>query len=175
MRKSTARSSKLKRGKERKRCGTMDLITSLTTQVMGKALDGLSKRHTAIASNLANVDTPHYRRRDVSFEGALQHAIMESKGQMSGDGGPASNDSPLLMRATNPAHFSNGQAFSSVDDIQPEITQTKNMQYREDGNSVDIETEMTQLAKNTQRYVALTNLETRDFKSIRSIITGGGS
>lgn len=153
----------------------MDLITSLTTQVMNKALDGLSRRHTAIASNLANVDTPNYRRRDVSFEGALQHAIMETKGQMPSNGGPASNDTPLLMRTTNPAHISNGQAFSSVDDVQPEISETKDMEYRQDGNSVDIETEMAQLAKNTQRYVALTNLEARDFKSIRSVITGGGS
>jgi flagellar basal-body rod protein FlgB len=153
----------------------MDLITSLTTQVMGKALDGLARRHTAIASNLANVDTPHYRRRDVSFEGALQHAMMEAQGKMPSNGGPASNDVPLLMRTTRPEHMGNGQMVTSVDDVQPELTETEDQAYRQDGNAVDIETEMAQLAKNTERYVALTNLESRDFKSIHSVITGGGS
>jgi flagellar basal-body rod protein FlgB len=80
----------------------MDLITSLTTQVMNKALDGLSRRHKAIASNLANVDTPNYRRRDVSFEGALQHAIMQTKGQTLGNGRAVSNDEPVI------AHHSEG-------------------------------------------------------------------
>jgi flagellar basal-body rod protein FlgB len=153
----------------------MDLITSLTTQVMGKALDGLSRRHTAIASNLANVDTPHYRRKDVSFEGALQHAIMESKGQTPANGGPASNDTPLQMRSTRPEHFGHGSAFTSVDDVQPTMSEDDKLQYRQDGNSVDVETEMAQLAKNTQRYVAISNLESREFKGLKSIITGGGS
>jgi len=152
----------------------MDLITSLTTQVMNKALDGLSRRHTAIASNLANVDTPNYRRRDVTFEGALQHAINETKGQVPGQGGPASNDMPLLMRTTRPEHMGNGQMISSIDELQPEISETKDLEYRHDGNSVDVENEMAQLAKNTQRYVTISNLESRDFKSIRSVITGGG-
>ena len=152
----------------------MDLITSLTTQVMNKAMDGLSKRHKAIASNLANVDTPHYRRRDVSFEGALQHAIKQTKGQVLGNGRAVSNDEPLIMRTSKPEHISNGMIYNSVDDIQPEISEVDNMQYRTDGNSVDVETEMAQLAKNTQRYIALTNLESRSLKSIRSVISGGG-
>jgi flagellar basal-body rod protein FlgB len=153
----------------------MDLITSLTTQVMNKALDGLSRRHKAIASNLANVDTPNYRRRDVSFEGALQHAIMQTKGQTLGNGRAVSNDEPLLLRTTQKEHISNGQIYNSVNDVRPEISEVNDMQYRTDGNSVDVETEMAQLAKNTQRYIALSNLEGRVLKSMRSVITGGGS
>ena len=53
----------------------MDLISSFTNNVVTKALDGRSARHTAISSNLANVDTPNYAKQSVSFEGQLQQAI----------------------------------------------------------------------------------------------------
>jgi flagellar basal-body rod protein FlgB len=47
-----------------------------TTQVaLERAMAGAAMRHTAIASNLANVNTPGYRRRDVDFHGALQQAM----------------------------------------------------------------------------------------------------
>ena len=153
----------------------MDLITSLTTQAMTKAMDGLSKRHQAIASNLANVETPNYRRRDVNFEGALQFAIHNARHESSPMGRQASNSEALTLKTTQPGHIAIGNTDSSIDDIEPEISETQNMKYRNDGNSVDVENEMAQLAKNTQRYVALSNMQSRSLKSIRSVITGGGS
>jgi flagellar basal-body rod protein FlgB len=81
----------------------------------------------------------------------------------------------LLLRTTQKEHISNGQIYNSVNDVRPEISEVNDMQYRTDGNSVDVETEMAQLAKNTQRYIALSNLEGRVLKSMRSVITGGGS
>ncbi|HEY9745428.1 MAG TPA: flagellar basal body rod protein FlgB, partial [Oculatellaceae cyanobacterium] len=84
----------------------MDLITSLTSQVMHKALDGLSKRHKAIASNLANVDTPNYRRRDVSFEAALAQAVEQaSQGGARQTIKQASNDVASPLKTTRPEHF----------------------------------------------------------------------
>jgi len=151
----------------------MDLITSLTSQVMNKALDGLAKRHKAIASNLANVDTPNYRRRDVSFEGALEKAVSESRGT-SESWRMASNDEALSMKTTRPDHIGIGHIYNSLDEVQPEVSESEDFQYRNDGNAVDIETEMAQLAKNTQKYMAITNLQSRNLKSIRSVITGGG-
>jgi flagellar basal-body rod protein FlgB len=155
----------------------MDLITSLTSQVMDKALDGLAKRHKAIASNLANVDTPNYRRRDVSFEGTLMRAMAEAREAQSAQRGTkmkqALNDVPLPLKTTRAEHIPI-PFHSSLDGFQPEITENDDLQYRNDGNSVDVESEMAQLAKNTQRYLAIANLESRYNKSLRSIINGGG-
>jgi len=151
----------------------MDLITSLTTQAMTKAMDGLSKRHQAIASNLANVETPNYRRRDVNFEGALQYAIGNARHSGSSVGHQASNDDALPLKTTRAGHIAIGNADSTINDIEPEISEAKDMKYRNDGNSVDVENEMAQLAKNTQRYVALSTMQSRSLKSIRSVITGG--
>lgn len=152
----------------------MDLITSLTSQVMNKALDGLSQRHKAIASNLANVDTPGYRRRDVSFEGALEKAMQATESQTSSKNRPASNDEPLAMRATRPEHIALGQLWQTVDQVQPEAIESEGVQFRNDGNAVDVETEMVQLAKNTERYTAIANLQSRSMKGLKSVINGGG-
>ncbi len=153
----------------------MDLITSLSSQVMNKALDGLSMRHKAIASNLANVETPNYQRRDVKFENALQQAMASQVKFGRRNAGQASNDQPLAMLASRPGHIAIGQSLAlSVDQVQPQFTENSESQTRNDGNSVDVETEMAQLAKNTQRYVAISNLESRTMKSLRSVIAGGG-
>lgn len=152
----------------------MDLITSLTSQAMNKALDGLSKRHKAIASNLANVDTPNYRRRDVSFEGALSHAIKETKGIGSLERRQATNDAQLPMQVSHASHFPIGNSAASINDVNPAITESEDLEYRMDGNSVDVETEMVQLAKNTERYNAVAKMESGYFKGLRSVITGGG-
>lgn len=151
----------------------MDLITTLTSQVMNKALDGLSKRHQAIASNLANVDTPHYKRRDVSFEGALGKALEDAK--QSGRPAqrrPASNDEPLAMQATRPGHIPLDNGAASVSGVPVQVTETEDLAYRSDGNSVDVETEMVRLAENTQRYMAVSSLQSRSLRGLRSIITG---
>ncbi len=148
----------------------MDLITSLTSQVVNKALDGLSKRHTAIASNLANVETPNYRRRDVQFEGSLAAAMEKAQGKASLQ---ASNKQPLAMRSTRPEHFALGQTVS-VSEVPMAITESEGVQSRNDGNAVDLEFEMAQLAKNTQRYMALSNIESRRLRGLRSVITNSG-
>lgn len=152
----------------------MDLITSLTSQAMNKAMDGLSKRHKAIASNLANVDTPNYKRRDVTFEGALNQAIHDVKNVGSLEHKQASNDEILPMRTTRGEHIPLGNTSSSLDDLNPSISESEDEQYRNDGNSVDVETEMVQLAKNTQRYTALAKMESGYFRSLRTVISGGG-
>jgi len=52
----------------------MKLIDSTQTQLLAKAMDAYSLRQKAIASNVANLDTPGYKRIDVSFEDQLQKA-----------------------------------------------------------------------------------------------------
>ncbi len=153
----------------------MDLISSLTTDVMGKALDGLAKRHTAITGNLANVDTPKYKRREVAFEGALASAIQAQKNQGQRNLRPTSNDEPMILRTTRPGHIAMGNMAFSLDEVQPEIAEGNSLEYRKDGNSVDVETEMVQLARNTQRYQAVSTMENRNFRSLRGVISGGGS
>lgn len=56
----------------------MDLFD--TTQLgLERALAGSARRQSAIAANLANVNTPGYRRQDVDFHSELQRAFAEGK------------------------------------------------------------------------------------------------
>ena len=150
----------------------MDWIASFTSDVVGKSLDGLALRHTAIASNLANVDTPGYKKKDVSFEDQLR-AAMEAR-QADGPA-QARNDRPLPMRASRPAHLALDAAPDSLTQVQPQMSEREHDTFRNDNNGVDVEGEMVSLARNTERYLALSNLQSRIFRSTRTVISNAGS
>lgn len=114
-----------------------------TTDILGKAVEGTWARNTAIASNLANVDTPGYKRKDVVFENYLNQA-------MQGNGKITSKE---------------------LDRIQPKtITDNQSLSYRIDGNNVDVDTEMGYLAENQLRYNALVSQVNYNFERIKSVL-----
>ena len=88
-----------------------------------RAIQGSSLRHQAIAQNLANVNTPGYRRQDVDFHSALQAAM---------PGGTEAVAATPIAAAVDPA-----------------------APMRADGNSVDVDSEAANLAKNALEYEAL--------------------
>ena len=106
--------------------------------VLGKAADGAWARNTAIANNIANVDTPGYKRQDVSFEEQLQHALKASK-YPSLDSKVA--EANLHLNRLNPRTY----------------TDIPNWSYRMDKNNVDIDTENVELASNQIKYNGITN------------------
>ncbi|MBY0404484.1 MAG: flagellar basal body rod protein FlgB [Cyanobacteria bacterium] len=149
----------------------LDFTSTNAIDAVAKSLDGLSARHKAIASNIANVDTPHYKRKQVSFERSLDlalHAEDQSRQAM------ASNDLPLALKANGPEHYSPVENYSSIAAVTPQVHEAADWQYREDGNSVDVETEMTDLAKNTARFNALAEIEKRMIQGIKSVISSSG-
>jgi flagellar basal-body rod protein FlgB len=147
----------------------MDLIDSQTTKVVAKALDGVSKRHTAIASNIANSETPGYKSIQVEFEGNLKQAI-----EIENNGGKTSKFLPEgSLKETNSKHFNPNPVATSTASSQAHVERSKFL-YRYDKNGVDIEKSMAELAKNSGRYSALARLEGKMFNSLRSVIRGGG-
>jgi flagellar basal-body rod protein FlgB len=111
-----------------------------------KMLDVSLLRHQAIASNLANVETPNYKRLDVSptFETQLRQAVA---GQ-------------------NPAEIANLQPSLAVD--------TSAISGRADGNTVQLETEMLKLNQNTVENTLETQLVSSSLARLRLAITGKG-
>jgi flagellar basal-body rod protein FlgB len=112
-------------------------------KIIHKALDASWKRNEVIAQNIANVDTPGYKRKSVSFEDELRKA-MDSKDFRKGD----------------------------VDQIEIKVVQeNKNLSMRLDGNNVDIDAEMAELAKNTIKYNALVQMA--GFDKLKMVIKEG--
>ncbi|HAN50384.1 MAG TPA: flagellar basal body rod protein FlgB [Lachnospiraceae bacterium] len=119
--------------------------------VATKALDASYLRETVIANNIANVDTPTYKRQDVEFQSVLEDAI----------------DSTKYKNLTEAVRGVNTN-LDGLDAIQ--YTDANNYSYRIDKNNVDIDTENVELASEQLRYQALSNSVTQDFNNFRAVI-----
>jgi len=119
-----------------------------------KALDASWLRNKAISNNIANVNTPNYKRQEVNFDDVLRSYLEE--------GGP------VRLTKTNTGHM-DAPGMS----MQPTITEVKDTAFREDGNNVNIDVEMTERTKNEIRYTAVSDKMTGTFTNLRTAIKGG--
>ncbi len=120
--------------------------------VLDKAADASWLRNEAISNNIANVDTPNYKRQDVSFETELQHALGASKFRSLDD----------KVSALNGERLSPIEPRTSFDHA--------GFSYRLDGNNVDIDTENVELASNQIKYNALVQSIDQEFKNLKAVI-----
>ena len=132
----------------------LDSITS--TNILEKSLDAAWKRDEVISNNIANVDTPQFKRSTVSFEDELNKAL-------------DSND--MDLKTTDKRHIS---TQSDPSDLSIKVSQdSSSLQYRLDGNNVDIESEMSDLAKNSIRYDTLSQKVSDEYKKLKYVISEG--
>ena len=115
--------------------------------VLDKAADASWTRNQVIANNLANVDTPNYKRKDVAFQAYLQ-AEMEGA------------DTTTLQERISDIDLDALNATSYTDMAE--------LSYREDGNNVDVDTENVELASNQLMYEALMNSISNEFDMIKA-------
>jgi len=130
--------------------------------VHAQALTLESRRTQLLAANIANVDTPNYKARDLDFKAALANA----SGPDGGAGAAASGSLPL--RATNGAH-QQGSAAAAND---PALLYRVPMAPALDGNTVDEQLEQAAFAENSVRYQATLTLLGGKFRSLMTAITG---
>lgn len=119
---------------------------------IGHWLDGLARRREAVAGNIANIDTPGYRRREVNFEVELRRA-------MGGDARP--------LRTTHADHLAASRSpagGAGVQRVQELVSP------RRDGNTVSIDEEMVTLSETQLRYQAATAALGRKLSALREAI-----
>lgn len=144
-------------------------------------MDGLMQRQHAVASNIANVMTPGFQRKEVAFESQLSE-IMENedlkdyiKGQNSIDYKP-----PMVDVFTGEVHKYRTPTLQEKAYLQSNTFEQFNPQVVTDvysgtdatGNNVELEREMMDLTKTGTRYMVLSNLERRSFAGISEVIRG---
>jgi flagellar basal-body rod protein FlgB len=110
-----------------------------TINFLEKSLEYRKIRQDLIASNIANADTPYYKPRDIRFEEALKNEIENKSAHK------------LALAKTNPMHL---EPKDMNDDIKPIVFFRDGHLSRNDGNSVDIDVETTEMAKNALMYNA---------------------
>ncbi|BBF42994.1 flagellar basal-body rod protein FlgB [Lachnospiraceae bacterium KM106-2] len=115
--------------------------------VLERTSDVSWKRNSLISNNIANVDTPNYKRKDVSFNSYLTSAL---SGGSSLDEGVNNLD---LSKVT-------GNVY----------TDHATLSYRTDGNNVDIDTETSNLAQNQVKYYTMLDSITQEFSRLKTVL-----
>ncbi|MBD5506555.1 MAG: flagellar basal body rod protein FlgB [Lachnospiraceae bacterium] len=117
--------------------------------VLDKALDASWLRNEAISNNIANADTPGYKRQDVNFETQLAKALRSSRYKTMD-----AKVADVKLNRLNPIAYTDYAGFS----------------YRIDGNNVDPDTEGVYLAKNQVVYQGLYQSVSQEFKNLQSVM-----
>jgi len=151
----------------------MDLISTRTVELATLGLDGLSARHKAIASNIANADTPGYKRIDVTFEDQL-NKIIKSEDIKENQRLLNSMDTNGMNFNVQPMSVNQNQVLMNISDFNPQTIESDDNPPSDNGNTVNIEQEMSSLTKNGMSYNALASLQAREFKVLSEVIRGQG-
>ena len=114
--------------------------------VLDKALDASWTRNSVIANNIANVDTPGFKRQDVKFEEYLLNEVGYTDDL---DSEVARTDLDNLSAMT--------------------YTDYGNVSYRLDGNNVDIDTENAELSKNQIKYYTMLDSTSQEFSRLKTV------
>ncbi len=134
------------------------LIQDPMVEAMGSFMTRLSRRQQVVASNIANIDTPGYKTKDVSFRLTMQEVL-------SGDALPLKTRKPEgdLLQGWAPIA------------PEPEVFEASGLPMRIDHNNVDIDREMLKLSETSFTYAVATQLLRAKFRSIASAIQEGRS
>lgn len=118
--------------------------------LMKRALDATAVRQEVISTNIANVSTDNYQVYRVAFEDQLRQAL-----------------NGTALEKSDSAHFGIG----SSSDLEPVITRRTDMAVKENGNNVDIDMEMANMAENSLYYQALISQVNAKYAQIKTVLT----
>ena len=133
----------------------MKLFSNPTQQLLEKSLSASTMRQKTIAQNIANVDTPNYKAKKTVFKHQLDAAITNQR---------------LKAHRTDDRHFEFGNRSN---DGTAMVFRRKDTMFNHNGNNVDIEHEMAEMAKNQIYYNSLIERLNGRFNGIKTVIGKG--
>lgn len=132
----------------------MDLLNDQLNTILSRQLDACTLRQRVIADNIANVNTPGFKKSTVNFQQQLRAALGTGAGE---------------MKASHPRHIN----ATSSQNLAPQVVQVKGTSTRSSGNNVDVDEEMVNLAANTILYQLATRVKS-DRSNLMSYVIKGG-
>lgn len=126
------------------------------SNITNKLFDQLNfrgERQKVISSNIANINTPNYKTKDLVFQNELDNSL---------------NENGLKMRVTNNKHI----LTSDINSINtnPRLVQVSGLQEQNDGNNVNLDSQMSEQSKNKVIFDAIQSSIKRDSRLFRSVI-----
>ncbi|MDZ5473488.1 flagellar basal body rod protein FlgB [Bacillus sp. 31A1R] len=128
-------------------------LFSNTISTLESALNYSSTKQKVISQNISNVDTPNYKAKDVSFKTAFESAL----------------NTTIAANKTDQRHYD----FKGISQRRPGITIRKDTAYNHNGNNVDLDKEMSDLATNQIYYNAVIERISGKFNTLQTVIRGG--
>ncbi len=119
--------------------------------LLKSAADASWTREEVLTNNIANVDTPNYKRQDVEFSSFLANALQRS-----------GNSASSLTQRVNNVNYNDLSIRTYTDN--------STLSYRSDGNNVDLSTENVELASEQINYNALIDSMNNEFSRFKSVL-----
>jgi len=129
-----------------------------TTNALATSLNMRNVKHNIVSSNIANAETPGYHAKKIDFEDALARAI--------------DLDQTRNLSTSHPEHFSLGTG-ARPGAVRPDIYENPEGAINNDGNTVDLEKEMSALSENAIMYKAALTLINKKLASLKYAIGEG--
>ena len=132
-------------------------IFSETISMLSKVLDLRSRRHSVIVSNIANIDTPNYKAFDLLVEAEMNKAARRS--------------GSLNVEKTHREHIS--PKYTDSNQLSLKQVEPSPFSLRGDGNTVDLDRSMANLAENSLLYNTAARIIYKKFQGLKAAIQGG--
>ncbi|WP_054958693.1 flagellar basal body rod protein FlgB [Paenibacillus dakarensis] len=134
----------------------MNLLNNSSFQRLQSGLNAANLRNQVLANNIANEDTPYFKRSDVAFESLLQKEMNSVQGTLQG-------------KRTDPRHFMIGPS-GRIPGVSVRSDNSSSM--NNNGNNVDVEREMSLLAENQLRYNSYVQSVNDQIRIMRAAVEG---
>lgn len=135
----------------------MSNLFDKTTNALSTSLNMRQLRHNVTTSNIANAETPGYHAKKVDFEDALARAL--------------DTDGVNSLQTSSPEHFQLGTSSSAK--VRADVYENPDVQVNNDGNTVDLEKEMSALAENAIMYKSALQLINKKMAALKYAISEG--
>lgn len=139
----------------------LDGIFNQTISFLERSLDLRAGKHSAIVSNVANIDTPNYKAFDVMVEDELKKLDR-----------PTGTGNGVRMETTRAGHIETQGNPIRLTTVRSDDGSGSHVERR-DGNTVDLDREMAAMAENSLMYSLSAQIVAKKFQSLRNIIEGG--
>lgn len=126
-------------------------MTNINLTLLKNAIEASSLRQDAINSNIANINTDNYKTNQVAFETLLTQSVHG-----------------VTINKIQEQHLGS----SNIADIKPIVSKRTGTSVKENGNNVDLDMEMVNLAENSLYYQALISQLNGQYSRLKTIIGG---
>jgi flagellar basal-body rod protein FlgB len=135
----------------------LDSAFMKTQDILHRSMSVSVIRQEIIADNIANADTPHFKRREVAFESELNRALQSY------------DPNPFPAAMTNRRHI---PFYRPKDyrEVEPIVYLDYVTTYRNDGNNVDIDREMVDARRNAMLYTAMARRTSDNYQLLSMIL-----